>query len=68
MGDADGETPLLYACSKKNKLPFVKFLVAKGARTDVQTKQTGWNPVYVAATMGSNECLEYLIEIGVDVN
>jgi len=45
-----------------------KFLVDKGARIDHQCDKTGWHPMYIAATQGTLECLEFFINLGVDVN
>ena len=45
-----------------------KFFVSKGAKTDHKSKKGGWHPIYVAATLGTIECLEFLVELGCDVN
>jgi len=67
MGDADGETPLFYSISHKN-FEMTKFFISKGAKTDHRSKKRGWHPIYVAATLGTIECLEYLVDLGCDVN
>ena len=45
-----------------------KYLVQKGAKTDHRSRKRGWNPIYVAATLGTVECLEYLVDLGCDPN
>jgi uncharacterized protein len=66
--DADGETPLLYSISHKN-LEMTKFLIEEGnVDLDKQSLKRGWHPIYVAATLGTTECLEYLVSLGCDVN
>lgn len=67
LGDADGETPLLYSISHKN-FAMTKFLVSKDVQLDVRSRKRGWNPIYVAATLGTIECLEYLVQLGCEVN
>lgn len=67
IGDADGETPLLYSISSKN-FEMTKWLISKGAKIDHKSRKRGWNPIYVAATLGTIECLEYLVQLGCEVN
>jgi exosome complex exonuclease RRP6 len=67
IGDADGETPLFYSISSK-QFEITKYLVSRGAKTDHKSRKRGWNPIYVAATLGTIECLEYLVDLGCDVN
>jgi ankyrin repeat protein len=66
--DSDGETPLIYSISSKHTFEMTKFLISKGADKNHKSRKRGWNPVYVAATLGTVECLEYLVSIGCDVN
>ena len=67
LPDADGETPLFYAVGKK-RLDLVKFFVAKGADLKRTSTKNKWSPVYIAATLGTVEILEYLLSLGCDVN
>ena len=65
--DADGETPIFYAISSK-RFDMVKFLVAHGVSLSHKSIKNEWTPVYVAATLGNEEILKYLIELGCDIN
>jgi ankyrin repeat protein len=67
LSDSDGESPLFYAIVKKN-LEMVKFFVAKGADLNRRSATNKWSVVYIAATLGNTETLEYLISLGCDVN
>ena len=69
QGDVQGETPLIKAIVGKD-LDIVKFLVSKGARLSFsnQAVKPSWNPVYVAACLGTQETLEYLLGLGLDPN
>ena len=46
----------------------VKFLVEKGARLTHTSIKNRWNPVYIAACLGTLESLEYLLSFGLDPN
>ena len=39
-----------------------------GAKLDLRSRKRGWAPIYVAATLGTVECLEYLVDLGCDPN
>ena len=69
QGDVQGETPLIKAIVGKD-LDIVKFLVSKGVRLSFsdQAVKPSWNPVYVAACLGTQETLEYLLGLGLDPN
>ena len=67
IGDADGETPLIY-CIAKQRDEITKYLITKGVNLAHKTTKNHWTPVYVAATLGSIEILEHLISLGCDVN
>jgi len=67
LPDSDGESPLFYAIVKKN-LEIVKFLVGKGADLTRRSTTNKWSVVYIAATLGNTETLEYLISLGCEVN
>ena len=67
LPDAGGESPLFYAISRK-KLPLVKYFIGKGANLKRTSTKNRWSPVYMAATLGTVEILEYLLSLGCDVN
>lgn len=67
LEDVDGETPLFKAIAKC-QFDMVKFLVEKGARLTHTSIKNRWNPVYIAACLGTLECLEYLLSFGLDPN
>lgn len=63
----DGESPLFYAIIKKN-FAMVRFFVEKGADLKRRSIANKWSVVYIAATLGTTQTLEYLISLGCDVN
>lgn len=67
LEDVDGETPLFKAIAK-GQFDMVKFLVEKGARLTHTSIKNRWNPVYIAACLGTLESLEYLLSFGLDPN
>ena len=67
LPDADGVTPLFKAISTK-RLDLVKFFVEKGAGLKRRSYKNSWGVVYIAATLGTVEILEYLVGLGCDVN
>ncbi len=67
LPDNDGESPLFIAICKKN-LEMVKFFVKKGADLNRRSISNLWSVVYIAATLGNTETLEYLISLGCEVN
>lgn len=67
LEDADGETPLFYATSRK-MFDMVHFLVKKGARLHHTSIKNKWSPVYIAATLGTVQILNYFLELGCDPN
>lgn len=67
LEDVDGETPLFKAIAK-SQFEMVKFFVEKGARLTHTSIKNRWNPVYIAACLGSLETLKYLLSFGLDPN
>lgn len=67
LNDADGETPIFYSLSGK-KIEMTRFLVSKGVDLAHKSFGSGWTPIYVAATLGTIEALEYLVSLGCNVN
>ncbi|XP_050400611.1 serine/threonine-protein phosphatase 6 regulatory ankyrin repeat subunit C-like [Patella vulgata] len=67
QGEA-GKTPIYSCCvSNKQPVPKMKLLVSKGSRLDF-TYDDGKTPLHVACKHGEYECIEYLLENGLDVN
>ncbi|ELR23404.1 Ankyrin repeat and SPRY domain containing protein, partial [Acanthamoeba castellanii str. Neff] len=60
--DDEGNTPLIHAC-KHSELPFIKYLISKGAKTDVRG-QHNYSPMHFAATQVNLEAIRYFLENG----
>ena len=67
LPDSDGESPLFYAIARK-RMDLVKFFIDKGADLSRASLKNNWNLVYIAATLGTVEILDYLLSLGCDVN
>ena len=60
-------TLLHFACLDKGKLPFVKYLLEKGAKVNAEDKW-GWTPLHCAAFKGHKEIAMNLLVEKADVN
>ncbi|XP_050391356.2 reticulocyte-binding protein homolog 2b [Patella vulgata] len=62
-----GLTPVFYCVHSKIKpLEKVKLLYSSGARLDVKTRYDGRNILHYACQFSTTDCLEYLLEVGLD--
>jgi len=67
--DSTGRTPLMYACeSQQSPLEVIKFLVSRGSKTEIPTKD-GATILHLAAMAERMDALDFLVKTqGMDIN
>ncbi|XP_058830150.1 tyrosine-protein kinase Shark isoform X2 [Topomyia yanbarensis] len=59
--DAQGNTPLHYACRKQGGIEMVRLLINAGANLQARNKDTGWVPLHEAAANGNLDAIKELL-------
>ncbi|XP_058459695.1 tyrosine-protein kinase Shark isoform X2 [Malaya genurostris] len=59
--DAQGNTPLHYACRKNGDIEMVRLLINAGANPQARNKDTGWVPLHEAAANGNLDAVKELL-------
>jgi len=64
--NVDGDTPLAFAAGQ-SMVALVRLLLENGADANATRRSLGFSPLHLAASRGHGDCLQLLLQHGVDV-